>query len=134
MAKSLRQGKRLDFSAFEPTLIMAQVHLPPNATAEMIEAAEVTRKHQQEANNSKLQTDCKICKEREQECNDIVNQLFSLIMTVFCSKTLAHRIEQHPECKTKIQDDPMASLEAIKTLMHDPVGAQCPIVSACTAQ
>ena len=47
---------------------------------------------------------------------------------------MAHRIEQHPEYKTKIQDDPMSLLEAIKTLMHDPIRAQYPIISAYTAQ
>ena len=35
---------------------------------------------------------------------------------------------------SKIQDDPIALLEAIKTLMHDPIRAQYPIISAHTAQ
>ena len=61
-------------------------------------------------------------------------QVHSLIITVFCTKTMVHRIEQHPEYKTKIQDNPIALLEAIKTLMHDPVRAQYPIISAFTAQ
>ena len=39
-----------------------------------------------------------------------------------------------PEYKTKIQDDPIALLEAIKTLMHDPIRAQYPIISAYSAQ
>ena len=34
------------------------------------------------------------------------------------------RLEEHPEYKTKIEDDPFEMLEAIKTLMHDPVRSQ----------
>ena len=67
VVKSLRQGKRLDFSLTEPTLEIAIARFPDNATAEVKAAAEVTRKHQQEANNLKFQTDYKIHKEREQE-------------------------------------------------------------------
>ena len=70
VVKSIRQGKRLDFSVFEPVLVMAQAHLPPDANADVIASAEETRKHQQEANNLKFQTDYKIHKEREQEYND----------------------------------------------------------------
>ena len=124
----------MDFTASEPILQTAKVHLPPNATADVIAAAEETRKHQQEANNLKFQTDYKIHKEKEQEYNDTMNQVFSLILTVFFTKAMVHRIEQHPEYKTKIQDDPIALLEAIKTLMHDPIRAQYPIISAYTAQ
>ena len=40
----LIQGKGLDFSMTEPTLKIAVARLPPNATAEMIAAAEETRK------------------------------------------------------------------------------------------
>ena len=44
VVKSIRQGKRLDFTAFEPTLKIALVDLPPNATEDVIESAEETRK------------------------------------------------------------------------------------------
>ena len=124
----------MDFSLTEPTLKIAKALFPDGASEAVQEAAEITRQHQQEANNLKFQTDYKIHKEREQEYNDVMNQVFSLIMTMFCSKTMVHRIEQHPEYKTKIQDDPIDLLEAIKTLIHDPIRAQHPIISAHTAQ
>ena len=111
VVKSTRQGKRLDFSVFEPVLVIAQPPtLPPNADQAAIEMAEETRKHQQEANNLKFQTDYKIHKEREQEYNDTMLQVFSLILTIYCTKAMVHRIEQNPEDKTKIQDDPIALL------------------------
>ena len=124
----------MDFSLTEPKLEIANAMFPDGASDAVKAAAEVTRKHQQKANNLKFQTDYKIHKEREQEYNDIMNQVFSIIVAVFCSKTMVHRIEQHPEYKTKIQDDPIDLLEAIKTLVHDPIRAQYPIILAYTAQ
>jgi len=43
------------------------------------------------------------------------------------------RIEEHPDFESKIQNDPIALLEAIKILMHDPVRAQYPMVSMTDA-
>ena len=67
----------MDFSVTEPTLEITIARFPDNAS-DAVKAAEVTRKHQQEANNLKFQTDYKTHKEREQECNDVMNQVFSL--------------------------------------------------------
>ena len=103
MVKSIRQGKRLDFRLTEPTLEIAVAIFPENASKAVQAAAEETRKHQQEANNLKFQTDYKIHKEREQEYNDTMLQVFSLILTVYCTKAMVHRIEQHPQYKAKIQ-------------------------------
>jgi hypothetical protein len=43
------------------------------------------------------------------------------------------RIEEHPNFKGIIEDDPFALLEAINTLIHDPLTAQCSMVSATNA-
>jgi hypothetical protein len=43
------------------------------------------------------------------------------------------RIEQHPDYETKLKNDPIAVLEAIKTLMHNSVRAQYPIVTVTDA-
>ena len=43
------------------------------------------------------------------------------------------RIEEHPDFDSKIENDPIALLESIKTLMHDPVRAQYPLVSMTEA-
>ena len=62
-----------------------------------------------------------------------MNKAYALIFTSYCSKTMQSRIEEHPEFKTKIEDDPIALLEVIKTLMHDTVRAQYPLVSVTEA-
>src|SRR4029079_12267359 len=51
----------------------------------------------------------------------------------YCVKTMQSRIEEHPEFETKIENDPIELLKAIKTLMHDPVRAQYPLVSMTDA-
>jgi len=38
------------------------------------------------------------------------------------------RIGEHPDFENKIENDPIALLDAIKMLMHDPVQAQYPMV------
>ena len=43
------------------------------------------------------------------------------------------RVEKHPEYKDKIENDPIALLKAIQTLMHDAVRAQYPYVSMTDA-
>ena len=65
VVKSLREGKRMDFKAIEPTLEIAKAVYPPQADA--TDAAtkarvEEVRKHQQEANNLKFQTNYKVHK------------------------------------------------------------------------
>jgi hypothetical protein len=44
------------------------------------------------------------------------------------------RLEQHPDFETKLKRDPIAMLEAIKSLMHEPVRAQYHYVSFLTDQ
>jgi hypothetical protein len=39
------------------------------------------------------------------------------------------RIEQHPDYDSKLKHKPIAVLEAIQTLMHNPIRAQHPLVS-----
>ena len=43
------------------------------------------------------------------------------------------RVEEHPDFETKIDDDPIAPLEAIKVLMHDTVRARYPFASMTEA-
>jgi ATP/maltotriose-dependent transcriptional regulator MalT len=49
------------------------------------------------------------------------------------TKTMQSRIEEHPDYESTLKNDPIAVLEAIKTLMPDPVRAQYPLVSMTDA-
>ena len=52
---------------------------------------------------------------------------YSLILSEYCNKTIQARIETHPKYESEIQDNAIALLEVIKSLMHNPVRAQYPI-------
>ena len=46
---------------------------------------------------------------------------------------MQHRIEEHPEFDSKIQNDPIELLKAIKIVMHDPIRAKYPYASLTEA-
>jgi hypothetical protein len=50
------------------------------------------------------------------------------IMTDYCTKTMRNRVEEHPEFNTKILNDPIELLRAIKVLIHAPKRAQYPLL------
>ena len=67
-----------------------------------------------------------------EKCDNLTGGLikaYGLIMKDYCSKSMKRRVEEHPEFESRIQDDPIALLEAIETLMHDPIRARYPLAS-----
>ena len=55
---------------------------------------------------------------------------YALIFEHYCTKVMKARVEEHPDFKTKIKEDPIALLEAIKSLMQEAIRAQYPWISA----
>ena len=58
---------------------------------------------------------------------------YALIYSTYCNRTIQHRIEEHPDFESKIRDDPIELLAAIKILMHDPARAKYPYASLTEA-
>ena len=46
---------------------------------------------------------------------------------------MQHRIKEHPQFDSKIQNDPIELLKAIKIVMHDPIRAKYPYTSLTEA-
>ena len=46
-----------------------------------------------------------------------------------CNRTMQHRIEEHPDFESTIQNDPIEFLRAIKIVMHDPIRVKYPYAS-----
>ena len=46
---------------------------------------------------------------------------------------MQNRIEEHPDYKTTIRDDPIELLTKIKVLMHNPIRAKYPFASLTEA-
>jgi hypothetical protein len=53
-----------------------------------------------------------------------MNKVYSLIFLQHCNKTIQDRITGHPEFDSKIENDPIKVLKAIKILINDPVRAE----------
>lgn len=75
------------------------------------------------------QGDSRLFKQRKQDLEDGLAKAYQVIYSSFCTKAMQTRIEQHPDFETKLKRDPIATLEAIKSLMMDPVRAQYHYVS-----
>jgi hypothetical protein len=71
--------------------------------------------------------------DREDALREGLDKAYNLIFTNYCTKVMQARIEQHPEYETKLKNDPIAVLEAIKALTHTTIRAQYPIVTITDA-
>jgi hypothetical protein len=67
--------------------------------------------------------------DREDALREGLDKAYNLIFTNYCTMVMQARIEQHPDYETKLKNNPIATLEAIKTLMHNSVRAQYPMVT-----
>ena len=67
--------------------------------------------------------------DRVQTKKDGMNQAYSLIFSVYCSKLIQGRLEALPEFEESIRNDPIELLKAIKDCMVESVWAQHPLIS-----
>jgi hypothetical protein len=61
---------------------------------------------------------------RKHELEDNMNKKYSLIYLQHFNKTIQDRIHAHLDFKTKIENNPIKLLKAIKILITDPVRAR----------
>ncbi len=86
-----------------------------DATVKVVDQAGLDIKYQEELRRHLDQKDA---------LREGLNKAYALIFTNYCTKTMQSRIEEHPDYEPILKNNPIAVLEAIKTLMHDPVRAQ----------
>jgi len=58
-----------------------------------------------------------------------MSKAYALIFSNYCNKIMQNRVKEHSNFESKIQDNSITVLKAIKTLMHDSVRAKCPYTS-----
>ena len=121
VAQSIKDGKLFDLSKEEPTRTMSQA-IDTDAAA--IEQVGLDIKYQEELRRFL---------DRRDNLRQGLVKAYALIFSNYCNKTMQNRIEEHPDFDTKIENNPIELLEAIKMLMHDPVRAQYPLVSMTDA-
>jgi hypothetical protein len=66
---------------------------------------------------------------RKHEFEDNMNKVYSLIFLQHCNETIQDRITGHLEFKSKIENDHIELLKAVKILINDLVRARYPYAS-----
>jgi hypothetical protein len=59
--------------------------------------------------------------DRKDTLEQNLTKAYALIYSTYCNKTMQNRVEEHPDFKDTIRDDPIELLTKIKILMHDPI-------------
>ena len=120
IVKSLRDLQLVDIDMQEPVRLQSG------------ETDEEQRKFEQETFDMKYDALIKehILRKRQFKAN--LSNAFALIKS-FCNKTMVNKLEALPDYESKIRDDPIELLQAIKLLMHDPERARYPYASLTEA-
>ena len=58
-----------------------------------------------------------------------MKKAYTMIFTNYCTKGMQQRVKEHPNFKGEIEDDPIKLLISIKSLTHEPVRAQYPLIA-----
>ena len=88
------------------------------------------RKIEQEGYNVLYTAEVQNYMDRKNTLETNLGRAYALILSTYCNGTMQHRIEEHPEFDSKIQNDPIELLKAIKIVMHNPIRAKYPYASA----
>ena len=122
MVASLKQGSMIDLTNLKPTpKVSTKTDAEAKATEQRLFEIEY-----QEYMRSYIA--------REDALKENTKKVYALIFSSYCSRTMQQRIEEHPDFTSKIEDDPIALLEAIKVLMHTTVRAQYPYITLLQAE
>jgi len=121
VARSLEDEEVIDLDQYEPVL---------NTSSE---SNDKIREREDRAYELKFQDEIKRFNKRKEKLEENLKKAYSVIKKQYCSKTMENRIEEHPDFASKIVNDPIELLKAIKTLTQDTVRAQYPYLSMWTA-
>ena len=121
VVKSIKDRKVVDLSLDKPELMESQ------------EANAAKKEISQAGLNIKYQKELRCFMERKNALQEGLSKAYALIFNNYCTRSMQSRVEEHPEFETKIENNPIELLEAIKALMHDTVRAVYPMVSMTDA-
>ena len=115
IAESLRELQKKDLRAEMPVRQMSTF------TAE---SEERVRKIEQEGYDVLYTAEVQNYMDRKNTFETNLGRAYALILSTYCNGTMQHRIKEHPDFESKIQNDPIELLKAIKIVMHDPIRAK----------
>ena len=121
VAKSLEDMKTVDLTQEEP---QRTISAETDPAVRLVDQAGLDIKYQEQLRRHL---------DRKYALREGLNKAYTLIFTTYCTKMMQSRIEEHPDFHMSLKNEPIAVLEAIKSLMHDPVRAQYPLTSMTDA-
>ena len=121
MAKSLKDGKMMDLSSEKPVRLRSQAK------------EEADRVFEQAGFDIAFTEEHKLWIARKEQLKDNGPKCYALITSTYCTKAMLSRLEAHPDFDS-FRDNPYATLDAIKELMHSPVRAQYPLATLDKAE
>ena len=124
IAESLRELQKKDLSGEMPVRQMSTY---------VKESEERVRKIEQEGYDVLYTAEVQNYMDRKNTLETNLGRAYALVLSTYCNGTMQHCIEEHPEFDSKIQNDPIELLKAIKIVMHDPIRAKYPYASLTEA-
>jgi hypothetical protein len=113
VGKSIEDGVKLDLLSMKPV-------------RQLSTAEDDDKTIEQAGLDIEYQADYEEYRARTRELDQGLDKAYALIFSTYCSKIMQGRIEAHPDYETKLKNNPIAVLEAIKSLMHESVRSQYP--------
>ena len=117
VAKSLRNKNVINLPPDKPTLTITTEMDPTKAKLE------------QDGYDIKYQEEFRLYLDRTSSLTQNLKKAYALIMTTYCTRIMQNRVEEHLDFHTKIEDNPIALLQAIKTLVYNTICGQYPFIS-----
>jgi hypothetical protein len=121
VAESIEKGVLFDLRSMQPVRGISTETDPTRAALE------------QTGLDIKYQEEFRRFLDRQDNLRQGMVKAYALIFSNYCNKTIQSRVEEHPDFESEIKNNPIKLLEAIKSLMHDPIRAQYPMVSMTEA-
>jgi hypothetical protein len=129
--KSFRNGK----DAADSIRKMEKINMTTKIPVRKISGASAAddKATEQEGSDILYKAEIDMYTKRKHELEDNMNKMYSLIYLQHCNKTRQDRIHAHPDFETKIKNDPIKLLKAIKILINNAVWARYPYASVTEA-
>ena len=126
VCKALKSLTEVDFDEIKPTRKVLNKDARRGLSSEEIASRQESLDKEHELEYSSFV-------DRREDYRKNKTKAYALIFQQHCTKVMQHRIEEHPEFDSTIEDDPIELLKAIKVLMHDPIRAKYPFASLIEA-
>ena len=129
IATAIRDGKTFDPTTKRPTRNMYCITPPATETVEEKTNRLLRESDGQKAFDIEYDSELKHYLKRKYSYEENEAMAFALIVNDYCTTAMKNRIQEHPEYETKLLDDPIKLLDAIRILTHNPLRAVYPIAS-----